>query len=159
MTSGAGHDAMIVAPKLSAAMIFLRSPGGISHHPDEAVLVEDVASALRVGMNFLDSFGLISMPQRKASPTLANLGLTRSVRQRESRAAYADSFIRTQFPGMGKAAAIVHASPALGAGFTQYTAEMEAGGTLETCQYQRFVFVLEGDVEVELGHKSSRWEG
>ncbi len=56
MTSGAGHDAMIVAPKLSAAMIFLRSPGGISHHPDEGVLVEDVASALRVGMNFLDSF-------------------------------------------------------------------------------------------------------
>jgi len=62
-----------------------------------------------------------------------------------------DAFIRTQIPGMRKAAAIVHASPALGAAFTQYTAEMEAGGTLDACAYQRFVYVLEGDVEVELG--------
>ena len=41
---------------LPAAMIFLRSPGGISHHPDEAVLAEDVAAALRVGLNFLKHF-------------------------------------------------------------------------------------------------------
>ena len=38
MTSGAGHDAMIVARRMPAAMLFLRSPGGISHHPDETVL-------------------------------------------------------------------------------------------------------------------------
>jgi len=56
MTSGAGHDAMIIAPKIPAAMIFLRSPGGISHHPDEAVLPEDVALALRAGTNFLNLF-------------------------------------------------------------------------------------------------------
>ena len=37
MTSGAGHDAMIIAPRYPAAMLFLRSPGGISHHPDETV--------------------------------------------------------------------------------------------------------------------------
>ena len=82
---------------------------------------------------------------------MQELGLTRSVRNANHALHTADSFIRTQFPGMRKAAAIVHASPVLGAGFTQYTAEMEAGGTLETCQYQRFVFVLEGAVEVELG--------
>jgi allantoate deiminase len=35
-------------------MLFLRSPGGISHHPDESVLIEDVASALNAGMHFLD---------------------------------------------------------------------------------------------------------
>ncbi len=29
-------------------MLFLRSPGGISHHPDETVLEEDVAAALEV---------------------------------------------------------------------------------------------------------------
>ncbi len=51
---------------------------------------------------------------------------------------------------MSKAAAIVHASPALGAAFTQYTAEMEAGGTLGACANQRFLFVLEGSVEVAL---------
>jgi allantoate deiminase len=54
MTSGAGHDAMILAEKVSAAMIFLRSPGGISHDPAESVEVEDVAKALECGMHLLD---------------------------------------------------------------------------------------------------------
>jgi allantoate deiminase len=54
MTSGAGHDAMIMARRMPAAMLFLRSPGGISHHPDETVLVEDVAQALEAGTGFLE---------------------------------------------------------------------------------------------------------
>ena len=54
MTSGAGHDAMILARRMPAAMLFLRSPGGISHHPEETVLVEDVAAALEAGMAFLE---------------------------------------------------------------------------------------------------------
>jgi allantoate deiminase len=54
MPSGAGHDAMIIARRMPAAMLFLRSPGGISHHPDETVLAEDVAAALEVGMRFLE---------------------------------------------------------------------------------------------------------
>jgi allantoate deiminase len=54
MTSGAGHDAMIVARGMPAALLFLRSPGGISHHPDETVLPQDVAAALVVGMRFLE---------------------------------------------------------------------------------------------------------
>jgi len=37
MASGAGHDAMILAEKVPAAMIFLRTPGGISHDPAESV--------------------------------------------------------------------------------------------------------------------------
>jgi len=53
MTSGAGHDAMVMATRLPTAMLFLRSPGGISHHPDEAVLEEDVEAALHVGREFL----------------------------------------------------------------------------------------------------------
>jgi allantoate deiminase len=52
--SGAGHDAMVMAERMPAAMLFLRSPGGISHHPDEAVLAEDVAAALTTGLNFVD---------------------------------------------------------------------------------------------------------
>lgn len=55
MVSGAGHDAMILAPMVPAAMLFLRSPGGISHHPDETVRPEDVAAALEVGERFLAS--------------------------------------------------------------------------------------------------------
>ena len=52
MASGAGHDAMVMAAKVPAAMLFLRSPGGISHHPDETVREEDVEAALRVGREF-----------------------------------------------------------------------------------------------------------
>lgn len=53
MTSGAGHDAMIVAQCLPSAMLFLRSPGGLSHHPDESVLPQDVEAALATAMEFL----------------------------------------------------------------------------------------------------------
>ena len=80
-----------------------------------------------------------------------NLGLTRSVRRANHSLHTPDAFIRTTIPGMAKAAAIIHASRALGAAFTQYTAEMESNGTLGSCAYQRFVFVLEGTVEIAVG--------
>ena len=54
MPSGAGHDAMVMAARVPTAMLFLRSPGGISHHPDETVLEEDVAAALEVCRKFLE---------------------------------------------------------------------------------------------------------
>jgi allantoate deiminase len=54
MPSGAGHDAMVMAARVPAAMLFLRSPGGISHHPDETVREEDVAAALLVAGKFLE---------------------------------------------------------------------------------------------------------
>jgi len=54
MVSGAGHDAMILAEKVPAAMIFLRSPGGISHDPAESVEIEDVAQAIACGFELLE---------------------------------------------------------------------------------------------------------
>ena len=54
MTSGAGHDAMILAAHVPTAMLLLRSPGGISHHPDETVLPSDVAAALETGVLFIE---------------------------------------------------------------------------------------------------------
>jgi allantoate deiminase len=54
MPSGAGHDAMVMAARLPVAMLFLRSPGGISHHPAESVREQDVEAALRVGRNFIE---------------------------------------------------------------------------------------------------------
>jgi allantoate deiminase len=54
MPSGAGHDAMVMAGRVPTAMLFLRSPGGISHHPAESVLEEDVEAALHVGRKFLE---------------------------------------------------------------------------------------------------------
>ena len=53
MPSGAGHDAMIMAHRMPTVMLFLRSPGGLSHHPDESVREEDVEAALYVGEKFL----------------------------------------------------------------------------------------------------------
>jgi len=56
MVSGAGHDAMILAQKVPSSMIFLRTPGGISHSPAESVSVEDVAKAIECGLHLLDQF-------------------------------------------------------------------------------------------------------
>ncbi len=53
MASGAGHDAMILAEKIPAAMIFLRTPRGISHDPLESVYLDDVAKALECGLHLL----------------------------------------------------------------------------------------------------------
>jgi allantoate deiminase len=65
MTSGAGHDAMILAEKVPAAMIFLRSPGGISHDPAESVELEDVAKALECGLHLLDQLANSSELQKR----------------------------------------------------------------------------------------------
>ena len=52
LVSGAGHDAGVMAAVAPMAMLFLRSPGGVSHHPDERVLAEDVAVGLAVSGAF-----------------------------------------------------------------------------------------------------------
>jgi (S)-ureidoglycine aminohydrolase len=49
---------------------------------------------------------------------------------------------------MERAMAIVHTSPAIGARFTQYTAELESGGRLGPPSAQRFIYVLNGTVAV-----------
>jgi allantoate deiminase len=61
MVSGSGHDAMILAEKVPAAMIFLRTPAGISHDPAESVSLDDVNKAIECGLYLLD--------QLAASPT------------------------------------------------------------------------------------------
>lgn len=61
MVSGAGHDAMIMAEKVPSAMIFLRTPGGISHDPAESVAVDDIEKAIECGLHLLDQ--LASSPQ------------------------------------------------------------------------------------------------
>ncbi len=61
MVSGAGHDAMILAEKVPTAMIFLRTPGGVSHDPSESVAAEDVEKAIQCGLYLLDQ--LASSPE------------------------------------------------------------------------------------------------
>jgi allantoate deiminase len=55
LVSGAGHDAGLIATVAPTTMLFLRSPGGVSHHPDEAVTQEDVAAGLAVLVRFIES--------------------------------------------------------------------------------------------------------
>jgi (S)-ureidoglycine aminohydrolase len=85
-----------------------------------------------------------------------NLGQTRSAYQRNHLLLTPDTFVRTTLPGMKACSAIVHVSPAIGAGFTEYTAEFEAGGELGSTTAQRFFFVIEGSVKVEVNGKTSK---
>jgi hydantoinase/carbamoylase family amidase len=48
MTSGAYHDAMVMAAKVPVGMIFVPSRGGVSHHPDEYTPPEQVDDGARV---------------------------------------------------------------------------------------------------------------
>src|SRR3984885_15887104 len=77
-----------------------------------------------------------------------SLGQTRSAHRADHILQTPDTFVRAPLPGMQKATAIVHVAPASGARFTQYTAEFEAGGSLPPVSVQRFVYVVEGELEV-----------
>jgi allantoate deiminase len=46
LPSGAGHDAIAIARRWPVGMLFVRCRGGISHHPAESVMLEDVAQAI-----------------------------------------------------------------------------------------------------------------
>lgn len=85
-----------------------------------------------------------------------NLGRTRSAQQPNHLLLTPDTFVRTTLPGMKGCAAIVHAGLALGAGFTQYTAEFEPGGELGSTIAQRFVFVMEGAVQLDANNQQSQ---
>lgn len=86
---------------------------------------------------------------------MQNLGHTRSSQQPNHLLLTADTFVRTTLPGMKGCAAILHAGPALGAKFAQYTAEFETGGELGSAAAQRFIYVLDGTLRVEIGKKKS----
>lgn len=54
LASGAGHDAMSLAPLCPVAMLFIRCRAGISHNPAEHVDAADVDIAARVILEFLE---------------------------------------------------------------------------------------------------------
>ena len=83
------------------------------------------------------------------SQMLFHLGHTRSATRRDHLLQTPDTFVRAPLPGMKNGVAIVHISPAGGAKFVQYTAELAAGGSLGPADDQRFLYVLDGQVQVE----------
>jgi allantoate deiminase len=54
LTSGAGHDGVVMSAMASIAMLFVRCRGGLSHHADEYVAPADLEVALRVIVDFLE---------------------------------------------------------------------------------------------------------
>jgi (S)-ureidoglycine aminohydrolase len=77
------------------------------------------------------------------------LGHTRSAHKPDHLLQTPDTFVRAALPGMRNATAIVHMAPAGGAMFTQYTVEFAAAGELPPSPAQRFLYVLDGTVEVD----------
>jgi len=88
-------------------------------------------------------------------PELNHLGRTRSSQQRNHLLLTPDTFVRAPLPGMRRCTAIVHTGTAVGAGFTQYTAEFEGDGELGPASGQRFVYLIEGQLSLELEGKRS----
>src|SRR3984893_14478312 len=84
-----------------------------------------------------------------------NLGQTRSCKRHNFFLLTPDTFVRTVLPDMKACSAIVHVSPAAGAKFAQYTAEFESGGELGGTDLQRFIYVLEGSLQLEVDGKKS----
>jgi (S)-ureidoglycine aminohydrolase len=77
------------------------------------------------------------------------LGHTRSARRVDHILQTPDTFVRAPLPGMRSATAIVHVAPAAGARFTQYTAEFEKGGVLPPASEQRFLYMLDGELDID----------
>ncbi len=80
---------------------------------------------------------------------MQHLGFTRSMRRADHLLQTPDTFVRAPLPGMRHATAIVHAAPAIGAAFVQYTAEFSGGGSIDPSELQRFVYVLEGELSLD----------
>lgn len=55
LVSGAGHDAVAIAPVAPVAMLFVRCYKGISHNPLENVEQKDIAAAIEVSAAFINS--------------------------------------------------------------------------------------------------------
>ena len=82
---------------------------------------------------------------------MKHLGQTRSALRPDHLLQTPDTFVRTPLPSISHGSAIVHISPAAGAGFTQYTVELQPGGVLAPAYLpgvQRFLYVVSGSVNL-----------
>ena len=106
-----------------------RGPPHAAARPDHLPRRRD-CQAVRPGASSGRRRSSRSVPATNPGETMNHLGQTRSTSQRNHAVLTPDTFVRAPLPGMVRATAIVHAAPAVGAGFTQYTAEFEPGGSL-----------------------------
>ena len=158
LSSGAGHDAGVMAAVAPMAMLFIRSPGGVSHSPEESVLDEDVAAALDVVVRYLallaerDAGGVERLRQRcPREPREWNCSARRRSRLRRSHAVFTpESFVRSDLPGWERSQGVILISPRIGAKFVQYLALMETGGRAgqPPAGVERVLYVVDGRVSL-----------
>ncbi len=79
---------------------------------------------------------------------MQHLGATRSSLKPDHLLQTPDTFVRIPLPQSPGVDFIMHASPQLGARFTQMTAEFAPQGTLGPSPAQRFIYVLEGELRL-----------
>jgi (S)-ureidoglycine aminohydrolase len=79
-------------------------------------------------------------------------GTTRSCVHRDHALIAPESFVSAPLPGWRDAKGVILISPAMGARFVQYLAMMDPGGSAAPAAagVERVVFVLEGEIELEL---------
>jgi (S)-ureidoglycine aminohydrolase len=85
--------------------------------------------------------------------SMHHLGETRSRRALDHLLQTPDTFVWAPLPGMVRATACVHTAPALGAAFVQYSVDLERDGSLGPTRGSRFVYVLEGELELLAGER------
>jgi allantoate deiminase len=65
LPSGAGHDGMAIADITDNGMIFVRCRGGLSHHPNEHVALEDADTGARVLLGVIENFSRAPAPTQE----------------------------------------------------------------------------------------------
>jgi (S)-ureidoglycine aminohydrolase len=83
-----------------------------------------------------------------------HLGATRSSLKPDHLLQTPDTFVRTPLPGAAGVEFVVHIGPQMGARFTQMTAEFAAEGALGPSPAQRFLYLLEGELELKAGDRT-----
>jgi (S)-ureidoglycine aminohydrolase len=84
---------------------------------------------------------------------LHHLGATRSSLKPDHLLQTPDTFVRIPLPQSPGVEFIVHAGPQIGARFTQMTAEFAVHGVLGPATAQRFIYVLEGKLELTINEQ------
>ena len=90
------------------------------------------------------------MIERSEQHTMHNHGQTRSAKRHDHLLQTPDTFVRTPLPNLTGGTAVIHIGSAAGAAFAEYTVEFEAGGTWSGAGLQRFLYVLEGELELTI---------
>ena len=117
MTSGAGHDAMIVAPHMPAAMLFLRTPGGAQPPSWRSRAAGRCTVSAGCGCRIHSRACAAARGQGDTAMSMHRLGETRSRRAHDHLLQTPDTFVWAPLPGMQKGGGMCTRRARAGSGF------------------------------------------